>query len=84
VDAFPETHGKAYLDAIGDEGRKKLRELNSASTLSLENTIFAFNPKMSYVSKEMVGADADFWMPKPTAKPAPSATKEAEKPNAKP
>ena len=84
VDAFPETHGKAYQDAIGDEGRKKLRELNSASTLSLENTIFAFNPKMSYVSKEMVGADADFWMPKPTSKPAPAATKEGEKPNAKP
>ncbi len=84
VDAFTETHGKAYQDAIGDEGRKKLQELNSSGTLSSENAIFAFSPKMSYVSKEMAGADADFWFPKPAAKPAPAAGKEGEKPKAKP
>lgn len=84
VDAFTQTHGKAYQDAIGDEGRKKLRELNSASVLNLENSIFTFNPKMSYVSKELAGADADFWVPKPAAKPAPVASKEGEKAKAKP
>jgi hypothetical protein len=83
VDAFAQTHGKAFQDAIGDEGRKKLRELASASILSSETNIFAFSPKMSYVSKETASADPDFWTPKPVAKTA-AAKKEAGKPAAKP
>jgi hypothetical protein len=64
-DAVPEKHGKAYQDALGDEGRKKLRELSSAAILTSETTLFAFSPKMSYVSKEAIAADPDFWAPKP-------------------
>lgn len=79
VDAFPETHGKAFTDAIGDEGRKRLRELESASTLSRETNIFAFSPSMSYVSKETIAAAPDFWTPKPAA-----AKKEAAKPSGTP
>ena len=84
VDAFAETHGKPYQDAIGDEGQQKLRELNSSSILNSENTVFAFSPKMSYVSKEVAGADADYWMPKPVAKPAAVASKDGDKTKAKP
>jgi len=84
VDAFAQTHGKAYQDATGDEGRKKLRELASAGLLSSETNIFAFSPKMSYVSEETASADPDFWTPKPVAKTAPAAKKEAGKPKAKP
>ena len=84
VDDFPQTHGKAYQDATGDEGRKKLRELASAGILSYETNIFAFNPKMSYVSKETAAADPDFRTPKPkaAAKPAAAGEKEAAKPAA--
>ena len=83
VDDFPQTHGKAYQDATGDEGRKKLRELASAGILSYETNIFAFNPKMSYVSKETAAADPDFWTPKPKAAVKPAAAeKEAAKPAA--
>ena len=64
VDAFPQTHGKAYKDATGEEGRKKLRELASAGTLNSENSIFLFSPTMSYASKELIAADPDFWTPK--------------------
>jgi hypothetical protein len=84
VDAFPQTHGKAYREAIGDDGRKKLSELASAGSLSSETNIFAFSPKMSYVSKETVAADADFWKPKTVAKAAAGAKKKDAKPTGKP
>ncbi len=78
VDAFPQTHGKAYQDAIGEEGRQKLRELASAGTLSSETTIFAFSPKMSYVSKETAAADPEFWTPKPAVEAAAVAKKKVK------
>jgi hypothetical protein len=83
VDAVPETHGKAFADALGEEGKKKLRELTIDASQSAVSNIFAFNPKMSYVSAEMAAADPDFWTPKPAAKMAAKAKKE-EKPAAKP
>ena len=84
VDAFAQTHGKAYQDATGDEGRKKLREAAAAGILNTETNIFAFSPKMSYVSKETAAADPDFWTPKPkaAAKPAEGAPAEKKEPAA--
>ena len=83
VDAFSETHGKTFQDALGDEGRKRLRELESAGTLSRETNVFSFNPAMSYVSQEVVATDPTFWTPKPAgkavAKAAPKAAPEAKK-----
>jgi len=80
VDAFPQTHGKTYQDAVGDDGRKRLAELNSAATISAETNIFAFNPKMSKPTKEIAAADPGFWTPKPAKKLAANTKKEAEKP----
>lgn len=79
ADASPQVHGQnqAYRDAIGDEGRRKLRELTTAGTLSSETMVFAFSPKMSYVAKDWIAADPEFWAPKPAAKPA---AKKAEAP----
>jgi uncharacterized protein involved in type VI secretion and phage assembly len=82
VDAFPQTHGQAYRDAIGDAGRKKLAELFASGIVSAETNIFAFNPKMSYVANETAAADPDFWTPKP--KPAAKAPAEGEKAPKKP
>ncbi len=82
VDAFAQTHGQAYRDAIGEDGAKKLRELTSAAVITSETNIYAFNPKMSYPSKETVAVDPAFWAPKPKAA-APAKTA-AEKPAAKP
>ncbi len=84
VDAFPQTHGKAYRDATGDDGRKKLSELASAGSLSTETNIFAFSPKMSYPSNETVAADPGFWNPKTVVKAAPYTKKKDAKPTAKP
>jgi hypothetical protein len=64
ADAYPSLHGKAYKDALGEEGQKKMRELESTAILSSETNLFEFKPKMSYVSKETAAADPAFWMPK--------------------
>jgi hypothetical protein len=82
VDAFPQTHGEAYRNALGEDGTKKLRELTSAAVISSETNIFAFAPKMSYLSEKTIAADPAFWAPKPKA--AAPAKPAAEKPAAKP
>ena len=70
--------GKDFEAAMGKEGMKKLSELSAAAIESSQTNLFAFNPRMSYVSEEWVKADPDFWKPKG---PAPMAAKKAaEKP----
>ena len=81
VDDFPQTHGKAFTDALGEEGQKKLGELIRSGLLTAETDILAFSPSMSYVSKETAAADPAYWTPKP--KPAAKAAaegKETKKP----
>ena len=76
-----DTHGKAYDDALGEDGQKKLRELASSSINGADTLYFEVDPKMSFPSKETVAADPDFWAPKPV----PAAKKVvAEKSSAKP
>ena len=82
VDAFTQTHGQAYRDAIGEDGTKKLRELTNAAVITSETNIFAFAPKMSYPSAKTIAADPEFWAPKPKA--AAPAKAAAEKPAARP
>jgi hypothetical protein len=79
ADDFPAVHGKAYKDALGEEGQKKLEEFSSHGVESSETNLFAFSPKMSYVAKEWIEADPDFWAPKPKAAAKPTAKKEAPK-----
>ncbi len=76
-------------EAEGEEGVKKLQKLVAEGYLSTESNIYAFSPKMSYVSKEFAAGDPDFWTPKPkaAAKPAegaPTEKKETKKPTAPP
>jgi hypothetical protein len=68
------------MAAMGEDGMKKLEELSAASIESSETNLFAFNPKMSYVSDDWVKADPDFWKPKPAAAPAAAPKKPAKKP----
>ena len=84
IDAAVDLHGKAYDDAIGDDGRKKLAELASSGTIGTETMLFAVNAKMSYPAKETIDADPAFWSPK-TAAPATgeaAPTKKQAAPNA--
>lgn len=77
ADDSPTIHGKAYKDALGEDGQKKLAEFNAQGVESIESNLFAFSPKMSYVSKEWIDADPDFWAPKPKAAAKPAAKKKA-------
>jgi hypothetical protein len=78
VDDFPNVHGKAYQDALGEDGRKALADFEAQGIESSELNLFALSPKMSYPPKPWIEADPEFWTPKPAPKPA--AKKEAPKP----
>jgi len=80
IDQSEAAHGQAYKDAVGDEGRNKLTDFAKEGLESSETELFVFSPKMSYVSKEWVDTDPEFWAPKP----APAAKPAAEKKEAKP
>ena len=58
-------HSKAYQEALGDENRKKLRELSGAYSMGSETNLYVFNPRMSYVSDQFSNADSTgFWKKK--------------------
>ncbi len=75
----------AALKALGEENGKKVLQFLSEGVISNESSIYEFNPRMSYVTKEFASADPDFWNPKPkqAAQPAPAAKKENPKAEAK-
>ncbi len=75
--------GKDFVAAMGEDGMKKLSELSAAAIEMTQTNLFAFNPRMSYVSDDWVKADPDFWKPK-AATAMPAAKKPAEKPAANP
>jgi hypothetical protein len=55
----------AARQAMGDRNRQRLDALAPEVVQSAESLLFAFNPRMSYVSKEFAAADPEFWNPKP-------------------
>jgi len=68
--------GKDFVAAMGEDGMKRLSELEAAAIESSQTNLFQFNPKLSYPRDSWVKADPDFWKPAP----APAAAKKAEKP----
>ncbi len=71
---------KKFLDAVGEEGMKKLNDLYGVSVESLQHQLIAFNPKMSYVQDGWIKADPGFSKPK-AAVPAAKARAEDKKAN---
>jgi hypothetical protein len=71
--------GKDFVAAMGEDGMKKLAELSAAAIESTQSNLFAFNPRMSYVSDDWVKADPDFWKPKPAHAAAAAPNKSEEK-----
>ena len=84
MDPNPE-RAKAIQDAMGEENAKKRQKLIRDSVMSTETSIYAFSPRMSYVSKEWIAADPDFWEPKQMVamKAAPKTRKSAASATAK-
>jgi hypothetical protein len=66
-------HNKDFADAIGEDGMKRLDELEAAGVESIEANLFVFNPRMSYVPDDWIKADPDFWKPKTASAPAKKA-----------
>jgi quinol monooxygenase YgiN len=62
--------GKKFMDAVGEDGMKKISELEAASVASEMTNLFVVSPKMSIPTDEMVKAEPDFWRPKSMASAA--------------
>ena len=77
-DKYEAMHGKEYQEALGEDGRNRLRDFDRVAVKSSETHLFSFSPKMSYLPKEFADRDPDFWTPKPP--PAAPAKKDEKKP----
>ena len=78
LDASPAKHrAQAYRDTVGERGRMLNSQVTKDAVLSQQNRILAFSPKMSYLGKEWVDGDPEFW----TVKPAPATPAKPAKKN---
>ncbi len=57
-------HDKQFADALGEDGLKRLSELQAAAIDYSQTNLFQFAPSMSYPPDAWVKADPDFWKPK--------------------
>jgi hypothetical protein len=67
---------RAMVQTMGDTTVKRFAKAVTDGIASSETLLFGLEPRMSYVSKEFIAADPDFWTPKteaPKAKPRPKA-----------
>jgi hypothetical protein len=71
---------KQFASALGEDGMKKLAELESSAIQFSQTNLFRFSPKMSYPPDAWVKADPDFWKPKSAAAPMKQDEKPAPKP----
>jgi hypothetical protein len=78
VDANREMHNKGYRDAVAEVSRNRWGQLVGESVQMQETNYFSFSPKMSFVSKEFIAADPEYWTPKEVV-----ATKPGKKPKGK-
>lgn len=78
VDAMFSSDPK-FAEAMGEDGLKKLGELEASCVESEDSNIFAVSPKMSIPTDDMVKAEPAFWRPKSSATVAkkPVAAKSA-------
>jgi hypothetical protein len=70
--------GKAFAAAMGDEGMKKLAELEASCIESEQTNLFAFSPKLSYPPDQWVKDEPSFWKPKVAAPAKKPETKPAQ------
>lgn len=55
---------KAFLEAVGEDGRKALSKVFGDSVQFVENQIFSFNPKLTFAGPDTIASDPAFWAPK--------------------
>ena len=74
--------GKKFAEAVGEDGLKKIGELEAASVATEQTNLFVVRPKMSIPTDAMVKAEPDFWRSKPSASNTAKKTTTAAKPAA--
>ena len=68
LDGVPAMHtGNEYRDAVGESGRARQNQLTRDGVEMQQTFLFAFQPRMSLLSKEFIDQDSAFWTPKPAA-----------------
>ena len=86
LDAEPE-RSRNMFQAMGDAGTKRFMKMAGETIAQEEALLFAIDPKMSYVSLQIIAGDPAFWTPKreePGAEPSNDAKPaKASKPAAK-
>lgn len=70
----------AARQAMGERNRQRFETLAAEVVQSSESLLFAFDPRMSYVSKEFAAADPEFWTPKPKEPPKPARARSPKQP----
>ncbi len=78
LDEQPERE-KAMINAMGSDSFRRLMKSQGDVFESMQSTLFAVSPSMSYLSKAMEDEDPGFWRPEPT----PAAAKSRGKTEAK-
>jgi hypothetical protein len=79
VDEIP-ARDKAVSEAMGNEEFQQLMKGAGDVFTSIEYSMFAVNPRMSYVSKKTEDVDPAFWRPKMTPSKTATASKRPENP----
>jgi len=75
LDAAPERSHNMF-QAMGD-GAKRFTKMAGETIAQTETSLFAIDPKMSYVSPEIIAGDPAFWSPKGD-EPAEPSSKDAK------
>src|SRR6267142_6205469 len=76
--------GLRVREAMSDDQKKKADKLTGETVVFSETSVYAFNPQMSYASKEMIAGDPAFWNRKAEMAVKPKPKKRAAKPVAPP
>ena len=76
--------GPRVREAMSDDQKKKADKLIGETVQFTETSVYAFNPQMSYVSKEMIAGDPTFWNRKAEMAAKPKPKKRMAKPVAPP
>ena len=58
---------KGFIEAMGEDGMKKVEELSAACIEETQQNLFRISPKMSYPPESWIQSEPDFWKPKTTA-----------------
>jgi hypothetical protein len=52
---------KAFMEALGEEGRKAFPKIFGDTVNAVENQLYAIDPKLSYPGPVTLASDPAFW-----------------------